>query len=255
MVTLRTAFTRHIPTRLQRPVLAALFFGWVIVAFEGTGFLARVIVGFLFAHGVDFSAVNESMFTAVSTAIVDTAALVVAIAVPWLLFRDKTTKQDLGLQRLPTWSELGLAPAAFIVYTVVVAVIMYLVSQFAPGIDLEQKQNVGFNFLATSQEYVLAFVTLVIVAPIMEEVIFRGYLYGKLKKYVPWWVAIVLVSAFFGFAHGQWNVAIATFVLSVFLCLLRDMSGSIWASITLHMIKNGIAFYFLFVNQSFILGS
>ena len=93
----------------------------------------------------------------------------------------------------------------------------------------------------------LAFITLVVIAPVAEEVLFRGYLYGKLKKYVPVWAAILITSALFGLIHGTWNVAVDTFALSIILCLLRESTGGIWASILLHMIKNGIAFYFLFI--------
>jgi membrane protease YdiL (CAAX protease family) len=93
----------------------------------------------------------------------------------------------------------------------------------------------------------LAFVTLVVVAPIAEEIIFRGYMYGKLKKFVPIWVAILATSLLFGAVHGAWNLAIDTFALSIVLCSLREFTGNIWASILLHMVKNGIAFYILFI--------
>jgi len=92
----------------------------------------------------------------------------------------------------------------------------------------------------------------VIVAPVAEEIIFRGYLYGKLKKFVPIWVAIVVTSLIFGAIHGAWNLAIDTFALSLILCLMREFTGNIWSSILLHMVKNGIAFYILFINSSLL---
>ena len=75
-------------------------------------------------------------------------------------------------------------------------------------------------------------------------------MYGKLKKFVPIWVAILVTSALFGSIHGAWNLAIDTFALSIVLCLLRESTGNIWASILLHMAKNGIAFYILFINPT-----
>jgi len=33
---------------------------------------------------------------------------------------------------------------------------------------------------------------------------------------------------------------------------LREVTGSIWAGTLLHMLKNGIAFYFLFVNPTLL---
>ena len=62
------------------------------------------------------------------------------------------------------------------------------------------------------------------------------------------WLAIILVSLMFGAAHGQWNVGITTFTMSVIMCLIREkLTDTIWAGIILHMLKNAIAFYFLFM--------
>jgi membrane protease YdiL (CAAX protease family) len=64
---------------------------------------------------------------------------------------------------------------------------------------------------------------------------------------MPVWVAIVITSALFGFIHGQWNVGIDVFALSVVLCSLREITGSIWAGILLHMLKNSVAFFIIFI--------
>jgi membrane protease YdiL (CAAX protease family) len=52
----------------------------------------------------------------------------------------------------------------------------------------------------------------------------------------------------FGAVHGQWNVAIDVFSLSLIMCGLREITGNIWAGALLHMLKNGLAFYILFIN-------
>ena len=101
----------------------------------------------------------------------------------------------------------------------------------------------------------LAFLTLVVVAPIAEELIFRGYLYGKMREKFSqvtseiWSVIIsaLLVSVVFGIIHMQWNVGVNVFAMSLVACALREYTGTIYAGILLHMIKNGLAFYFLFV--------
>ena len=75
---------------------------------------------------------------------------------------------------------------------------------------------------------------------------FRGMLYGGLRRSkMPWWGAAVIVSALFGLAHMQWNVAIDVFVLSMVACYLRELTGGIWAGFMLHMLKNGLAFFVL----------
>ena len=113
--------------------------------------------------------------------------------------------------------------------------------------------------LGASWQYVLAFMTMVVLAPLAEEMLFRGYLYGKLRKAAPIWVSILVASLAFGLAHLwvggtalQWAVTIDTFVLSLMLCALREYTGAIWAGVLLHAIKNGLAFYLLFVNPNVV---
>jgi membrane protease YdiL (CAAX protease family) len=95
----------------------------------------------------------------------------------------------------------------------------------------------------------MAFIALVIIAPIAEEVLFRGYLYGKLRSHASVLVATLLTSALFGAVHMQWNVAIDTFILSLAMCYLRELTGTIWAGTLVHMIKNGLAFTLIFIVQ------
>ena len=75
---------------------------------------------------------------------------------------------------------------------------------------------------------------------------------GKLRKSMPVWAAIIITSLLFALVHFQWNVALDTFALSIVLCLLRLVTKSLWAPILLHAMKNGLAFYLLFINPSLI---
>jgi membrane protease YdiL (CAAX protease family) len=59
--------------------------------------------------------------------------------------------------------------------------------------------------------------------------------------------AILITSVLFGIMHGQWKVGVTVFAMSIGMCVMRELTGTIWSGIILHMIKNGIAFFFLFV--------
>lgn len=163
-----------------------------------------------------------------------------------------TTREELGLQRLPQWMDFVWSPLGMFVYLVLTTIVTAIATQALTFVDYSQTQETGFAEIATRPEYILAFLSLVIVAPIAEEVLFRGYLLGKLRKYAPLWLSILITSVLFAVVHFQWNVGIDVFVLSIVLCLLRVYTGSLWAPILLHMIKNGVAFYFLFINPSLL---
>lgn len=240
------------PKRTHRWWLAIVLPLWVLAAFAGAQILIIGGFGGLRHLGIPLTDSNSSVLNTVGAALIYILTLVLVVGLPWLVSKYRTSIQDIGLTRLPTWTDIGLAPVGFVIYFLSSAIMMYLATQLFPGFNPNEAQDVGFENLVRYFEYLLAFVTLVIVAPLAEEVLFRGYLYGKLRKAVPLWLAILIVSAVFGFVHGRWNVGIDVFMLSVVMCGLREVTGSIWAGILLHTVKNGLAFYLLFINPTIL---
>jgi len=87
-----------------------------------------------------------------------------------------------------------------------------------------------------------SFIVLVIVAPLTEEMFFRGLvLNGFLKRYSPS-KAMVLSALLFSIIHLNPYQMIGAFVGGLILAWLRIMSGSLWPSIYLHAVNNGIVF-------------
>ncbi len=164
--------------------------------------------------------------------------------------KNKKPEANLGLKRLPSFSDLALSPIALIVYLLLAVLLSGLFSLF-PWYNANQAQDLGLNLYMNHSELILSFFTLAIIAPIAEEIIFRGWLYDKLRKTIPGklsiLISIILVSALFGLIHGQLNVAVNVFAMSVVACLLREITGSIYAGIFLHIIKNTIAFLLVYV--------
>lgn len=78
----------------------------------------------------------------------------------------------------------------------------------------------------------------VIVAPIVEEVVFRGLILSRLKKSMNVWVAIVISSLLFALLHGQLLWIIYTFFLGMLLAIIAEHFNTIGASIILHMAFN-----------------
>ena len=229
---------------------------WVAVAIIASQFS----IGFLMISALGESTFDQPVWTAIFSALSYTLAMALVVLPPiiWRRRVKKAEKTDernvLGLRGLPTWTDIGLAPVGFLAYYLLAILIVLIFSLF-PWFDAEQVQDVGFNFLASGFDRIVAFITLVVVAPIAEEIIFRGWLYGKMRsellKKLPDWasmvISILLVSILFGVLHGQWNVGVNVFAMSVVLCGLREITGTIYAGILLHMLKNGIAFYALYI--------
>lgn len=247
-----------------------------ILTWVGASVIAsQLIVGYLMIWIVG----SETFSTPVATTIFSALSYIVAmilviIVLPYLLMKinDKKTpktkaakssntkrklidREALGLRGWPTWSDVGLAPVGFIAQLILSMLLVGLFSLIFPWFNLEEAQDVGYNVLNGGFDRMVAFVSLVIIAPIAEEIIFRGWLYGKLRQIfsgqtteiVGMGLSIFLVSLLFGLVHMQWNVGVNVFAVSVVLCGLREITGTIYSGILVHMLKNGVAFYFLYV--------
>jgi len=225
---------------------------WVFIGFVCANFLASGILLLISSFGINLDSVNSAVLNSTVAALMYVLTLLIVIGLPWLIKNKRTTLKDVGLNRLMSWFDILITPVGLVAYLILTLLLTMLATQLFPWFDVQQVQDTGFSQLGQRYEYILAFVTLVIIAPFAEETLFRGYLYGKLKKIIPFWVAILITSLLFGLAHGAWNVGVDTFALSIVLCLLREVTGGIWASILLHMTKNGIAFYVLFINPSLL---
>lgn len=99
--------------------------------------------------------------------------------------------------------------------------------RYTERVELVQQAPVWLLYLST-----------VIVAPIAEELVFRGLLYRSLKGGMPRFVAVLLSSALFAVLHGTIMWMIYTFLLGILLCALYERTRSLWACIACHMAFN-----------------
>lgn len=158
------------------------------------------------------------------------------------------TRSELGLADSPTLTDIGLAPVGYIVYAIFANILTTIFSAFS-WFNAEETQDIGFTYFITTTDRIFAMIAVVLIAPIAEEIIMRGWLYGKLRSRTGIIVALIITSLVFAILHGQWNVAVVTFALSAVLCGLREITGTIWSGIILHILVNGIAFYLRYVAQ------
>lgn len=82
----------------------------------------------------------------------------------------------------------------------------------------------------------------VVVAPLVEEIFFRGFVFGGLRQKYGWKAATLLSSGLFAIAHLQLVALIPTFLMGIVLTYLYHRSKSIWPGIILHFIVNSFAF-------------
>lgn len=167
-------------------------------------------------------------------------ALLVALGA-YFRYRQQDWTQALGLTPKPPLS--ALIRGAVLYVGIFPALVILVVGQdlLCRAVGLEIKpQEITQLFLNTDSTAAVALLTAfaLIVAPVFEEVLFRGLAYPVLKQRFGTARALVLVSAAFALIHFHLPSVIPLFVLAGALTLAYELTGSLWASIILHALFN-----------------
>ncbi len=148
------------------------------------------------------------------------------------------------------WKDFGIGIVSLAIAYPWVTVVNQICNFFLKVIfDYETTDQVAVQYLRdsldTKEKMFTALLTIIIVAPIVEEILFRGTLQQWLKRYLPVKFAIALSALVFSLFHyspmqGLGNFALipSLFVLACFLGYNYERQGSIYASMGLHISFN-----------------
>jgi membrane protease YdiL (CAAX protease family) len=155
-----------------------------------------------------------------------------------------------------TWAELGISPPRWrwlwLLLAVGVALVLLplrgliglLVQEWFGG-GLEGMQSRLDLLLGTEMSWPRFLVTLLgagFLAPVAEELFFRGFLYTALRQRLGIAAAATISSLIFAVAHvDALGVVAASFVIGVALALAYEYTRSLWVAIAIHAFNNSVA--------------
>ena len=158
--------------------------------------------------------------------------LTLTVVLAFYLVRRKKFSEALWLRPVPVPALLtgaALAPGLYLMVTTVLAMLpeawMDSYDEASAGIDSGTLTGV---------------IAVAVVAPIVEEVIFRGLIMNRLARVMPAWLAVVLSAAIFGVCHGHPVWFAYAFVLGAVFGFIDLRTNSILPSILGHVAFNAI---------------
>ena len=185
----------------------------------GSGAQAEQLYNLLYDNLMAFSALS--------------GVLTLAVVLLFYLIRRKPYSEALWLRRVdrPTlFTGAALAPGLYVVVSLMLSA---LPESWMENYN-EASADIGSGTL-------MGVVAVALVAPVVEEVIFRGLIMTRLSRVMPGWLAIVLSAAVFGACHGELVWFCYAFVLGVVFARIDLQAGSIWPSILAHIAFNSIS--------------
>lgn len=111
---------------------------------------------------------------------------------------------------------------------------------------IEIYENSAFSY-QNNQEVIWIYVTIALLVPIFEELLFRGVILSRLLRYFSIILSLILMSICFGVLHGVDFIGATAFA---FLCgVLYLKYHNIWAPILVHIINNSLTTLSLIMDQ------
>jgi membrane protease YdiL (CAAX protease family) len=96
----------------------------------------------------------------------------------------------------------------------------------------------------------LLFLGAVVIAPVVEELFFRGFAFAGLRQTYGWQKAAVISSVLFALIHLTPTAIIPIFILGYIFAYLYQRSNSIWPAILMHAVTNGLALGAAYLSSS-----
>lgn len=143
----------------------------------------------------------------------------------------------------PTFGALITAAIAYFGYIVAAALYSSLVHPHQE--DITQDLGFGHGGVGT----VAAALLIIVAAPASEEIFFRGFIFGGLRRRLSFWGAALISAAIFGVFHytgaGSVGVVPQLAFLGFALAWVYEETGSIYPTMAIHAFNNLIAFIVL----------
>jgi len=156
----------------------------------------------------------------------------IAIASQWGKVSVGEALRRLGVRGFRAGTALKWGAASIGAYLVFAAL-------YAGIFGVPEQEDIAEGFGALPVQVLL----IVIAAPLSEEILFRGLIFGGIRKHMPRIAAALVAGLIFGALHALTGLsAVPPLIFFGFiLCLLYEKTGSIVPGIVLHMLNNSVA--------------
>lgn len=201
----------------------------------GTYLLGMMLIGILFGIGPASSAADIRIRLMANMAI---GFFVLFGAVYGVMIRIKGYSwTDLGVVAIPPpWPRVAvLLGLVAVPLALLVATLVTRQTGTAPQELTRALAGSGLPVVSA----VTFFLYIALLLPIAEELVFRGMIFGWIRKWQSFPVANLLCAAAFAIVHMQLIAIVVTFLVGLVLGWLRERSGSVLAPILMHQVYNG----------------
>ncbi len=180
-------------------------------------------------------------------------AILVAGIAGFLRYRGLKVWEVFGLRSLPAGAAIAAALLFLVAAFPLVAITNYMSVLMLRGLAAEQPLVELFRELSRGRDYWAmgqVFLAAVVVAPLCEEFLFRGYFYGVGKRYLGALPTAVATALLFAAVHANLASLPGLFVLALCLTAAYERTGSLLVPIGMHALYNFSSLFVLYLEAA-----
>lgn len=217
-------------------VLGALFYPILFMALQ---YIVSLVASVAVTFAVMFSGAGEAEATDIiynyfmshaNELLIIADVLLIGILLLWFGCRKKSIPKSFEMRKVKI-STILLAIVAGIGLNFALNYVMELAYVFFPKTMQEYEELMSSQTVGNPITYVVAGV---ILAPIVEELVFRALSLKHLDRVVPRWLAIILIAGLFGLVHGNIVQGLYAGALGILLCCMFFAYDTVWVPMALH---------------------
>lgn len=223
---------------------------WGLIEFAFT-YLSIIVVTILFSlfgdiFGLFYWVIGNEVAYFMLSFIVQFIATVVLVFFVAVTVK-KASIADLGIRRAARkdYLKYGILGGAFLMLAIVV--LGYPINYLQPDLQPQVFEEI-LRSVDSLLGFILLFTVGAVLAPLSEELLYRGMLYPVLRWYLgPTW-GMILAGFIFGLAHLDLWRALPLAAGGAVLCYIYEKTGSILVSTVAHGVWNGVMSIFVYIS-------
>ncbi len=211
----------------------------VVVGFGGAGVLGAIWL--IATVGIDDGEIGDPSAVGGIGALVLQNLSIIAATVGLAAIFSRPRAWHFGwrpVQRV--WQALGWSALLYVSFVLVSAVWLFAIGQ------TDEEQTLAKDLGADESTLAAIIIALLVAygAPVVEELLFRGFMFGSLRGRLSVIPAAIITGIVFGLAHVAGSPIAFILPLALFgfgLCLLYHQTGSLYPSMAVHAVNNSVA--------------
>ena len=218
------------------------------------GFYILVFTGSLKSAESKIENFEELQMTAGLVLVSSIALLSIGGIIPLILFWRTNLIEFFGLRWLRWKSIFWIMPAFVFAMMIILAIFAACGWQTWVQDSLGAKPQEAVTLVKGASDLgllVAMAVSAIIIAPIAEELIFRGYLYPVVKRFTDRWFASIFSGVLFGVIHFNVMGLPMLALMGIILAVIYERSGSLWVPIGCHAAFNATQFGLMIISRAY----